>query len=64
MPKIKTRKSAAKRFKATGGERLKRQKACRSQSMVRKTGKRKRRLRRGGWIHAADAGRVKVMVSA
>ena len=64
MPKIKTRKSAAKRFKITGGGRIRRPKAYRSQRMVRKTRKRKRMLRRGGLIHATDAERVRTMIVA
>jgi large subunit ribosomal protein L35 len=64
MPKIKTRKSASKRFKSTGSGQVKRPKAYRSQSMVRKTRKRKRVLRQGGLIHASDLKRVKTMGTA
>jgi len=45
MPKMKTHKGAAKRFKATAGGRLKHKKAYRSHILTSKTTKRKRQLR-------------------
>lgn len=44
MPKQKTNRSAAKRFKLTGTGRLKRRKANHSHILTKKTPKRKRRL--------------------
>ncbi len=46
MPKIKTNRSAAKRFKKTGTGQLKRMKAYKSHILTKKTTKRKRNLRK------------------
>ena len=45
MPKMKTSKSAAKRFKVTGTGKLKRSKAYKQHILTKKTTKRKRTLR-------------------
>ena len=45
MPKIKTNRAAAKRFKKTGTGKLKRNKAYKSHILTKKTTKRKRNLR-------------------
>ena len=45
MPKIKTNRAAAKRFKATGTGKLKRNKAYKSHILTKKSTKRKRNLR-------------------
>ena len=45
MPKIKTNRAAAKRFKATGTGKLKRNKAYKSHILTKKSSKRKRNLR-------------------
>ena len=45
MPKIKTSRAAAKRFKATGTGKLKRNKAYKSHILTKKSTKRKRNLR-------------------
>ncbi len=46
MPKMKTSKSAAKRFKKTGTGKLKRNKAYKSHILTKKSTKRKRNLRK------------------
>ena len=46
MPKLKTKKAAAKRFKKTGTGELKRMKAYKSHILTKKTAKRKRNLRK------------------
>lgn len=46
MPKVKTKKAAAKRFKKTGTGELKRMKAYKSHILTKKTAKRKRNLRK------------------
>ena len=46
MPKIKTSKAAAKRFKKTGTGQLKRMKAYKSHILTKKSTKRKRNLRK------------------
>ena len=46
MPKIKTSRAAAKRFKKTGSGQLKRMKAYKSHIITKKSTKRKRNLRK------------------
>ena len=46
MPKMKTNRSAAKRFKVTGKGKVKRRQANKSHILTKKDAKRKRRLRR------------------
>ena len=46
MPKVKTSRAAAKRFKTTGTGKLKRMKAYKSQILTKKSAKRKRNLRK------------------
>lgn len=46
MPKIKTKRAAAKRFKMTSNGELKRSKAFKSHILTKKTTKRKRNLRK------------------
>ncbi len=54
MPKIKTNKGAAKRFKKTGSGKIKRSNAFTSHILTSKTTKRKRQLRQSGLVAAAD----------
>jgi len=58
MAKMKTKKSAAKRFKVTGTGKLKRMKAYKSHILTKKTTKRKRNLRKAT---LTDASNVKTM---
>jgi large subunit ribosomal protein L35 len=58
MPKIKTKRAAAKRFKATGTGKLKRAKANKSHILTKKSTKRKRSLRQAAMT---DATNVKAM---
>ncbi|MCD7752266.1 MAG: 50S ribosomal protein L35 [Lachnospiraceae bacterium] len=46
MPKLKTKRAAAKRFTATGTGKLKRAKAYKSHILTKKSTKRKRNLRK------------------
>ena len=46
MPKMKTSRAAAKRFKKTGTGKLKRNKAYKSHILTKKSQKRKRNLRK------------------
>lgn len=46
MPKMKTRRAAAKRFKTTGTGKIVRHKAYKSHILTKKTTKRKRNLRK------------------
>ena len=58
MPKIKTSRAAAKRFKVTGTGKLKRMKAYKSHILTKKSQKRKRNLRKAT---ITDATNVKGM---
>lgn len=62
MPKMKTRRSAAKRFSKTGTGKLKRNKSYRSHILTKKSPKRKRQLRRSGLVSATDLSRVKLLL--
>ncbi|MCL2170682.1 MAG: 50S ribosomal protein L35 [Defluviitaleaceae bacterium] len=50
MPKMKTNKSVAKRFKVTGTGRLKRMKANKNHILEKKSPKRKRNLRKATYV--------------
>lgn len=54
MPKMKTHKGAAKRFKKTGTGKLKRAKAFKSHLLTGKSPKRKRNLRKTAYVSAAQ----------
>ena len=58
MPKMKTKKAAAKRFKVTGTGKLKRSKAYKRHILTKKTTKTKRNLRKSTLV---DATNVKMM---
>ncbi|MBS5887367.1 MAG: 50S ribosomal protein L35 [Negativicoccus massiliensis] len=62
MPKIKTKRSAAKRFKKTGTGQFKRSKAYKSHILEKKTPKRLRQLRKAATISKADQKRVERML--
>ncbi|MEE8418315.1 MAG: 50S ribosomal protein L35 [candidate division Zixibacteria bacterium] len=62
MPKIKTNRSAAKRFKKTGTGKIKRRKAFAGHILTKKTTKRKRKMRQSSLVHKGDEGRVKLMI--
>ncbi len=59
MPKQKTNRSAAKRFKKTGTGKIKRRKAYTSHILTKKSPKRKRNLRKPTLVSRADEKRVK-----
>lgn len=54
MPKLKTNRGAAKRFKTTGTGKLRRSKAYRSHLLTKKSAKRKRNLRNSGLVDSRD----------
>ena len=62
MPKIKTRRAAAKRFTVTGSGEFKRNKAFKRHILEKKSPKRKRNMRKAALITAADHERVKRML--
>lgn len=62
MPKMKTRRAAAKRFTATGTGKFKRNKAYKRHILEKKSPKRKRNMRKAALITAADHERVRRML--
>ncbi len=62
MPKMKTHRGAAKRFKYTKNGKVKRFKAYKSHLLSSKTRKRKRNLRKGTMVDATDMRRIKIML--
>jgi large subunit ribosomal protein L35 len=62
MPKMKTVKSASKRFKVTGTGKLKRESAYRSHILTSKSPKRLRQLRKDQLVAAVDEPRIKRML--
>jgi large subunit ribosomal protein L35 len=62
MPKMKTNKSVAKRFKITGSGKVKRGHAFKSHILTKKTQKRKRHLRHADICAPGDAKRIKRML--
>ena len=58
MPKLKTKRAAAKRFHKTGNGQLKRMKAYKSHILTKKSQKRKRNLRKAT---ITDSSNAKVM---
>ena len=59
MPKIKTHRGAAKRFSVTKSGKIKRAK---SHILTKKTTKRGRRLRKGGFIAECEAKKVRELI--
>ncbi|MEN8200272.1 MAG: 50S ribosomal protein L35 [Thermodesulfobacteriota bacterium] len=55
MPKMKTKRGAAKRFKKTGSGKIKRSKAFTSHILTKKSTKRKRNLRKSGLVDDSNA---------
>ena len=62
MPKIKTRRAVAKRFKVTASGKLKRCHAYTGHIFTKKSSKRKRNLRKSDLVHANDVRRMKKML--
>jgi large subunit ribosomal protein L35 len=54
MPKMKTNRGAAKRFRKTGGSKIKRGTAYRRHILTSKTPKQKRQLRKGHYVSPSD----------
>ena len=62
MPKLKTNKGTAKRFKVTKNGKIKRNKAGSSHILSKKTRKRKRSLRRGAMVDQKDEKQLKQLL--
>ncbi len=63
MPKMKTHKGAAKRFKKTGSGKLKRDHAYTSHLFANKSTKAKRHLRKAGTVSKGDQQRIAQMIT-
>jgi len=62
MPKIKTHRGAAKRFKRTSSGKFKRARAYGGHFFIRKSARQKRKLRRVGYVHPSDQARVERLI--
>jgi large subunit ribosomal protein L35 len=62
MPKMKTNRAAAKRFRKTGSGRVRRAKAGLSHAMIGKTRKHRRRLRDNDTVDKCMERRVKRLI--
>ncbi len=59
MPKLKTKRSAAKRFKITGTGKIKRRRAYHSHILTKKSRKRKRHLRKPALVFKGEVKSIK-----
>jgi len=62
MPKMKTHRGAAKRFKRTGTGKLVRSQGNKQHILTKKSSKRKRRLRKRALVSASDTKRLQQML--
>tara|TARA_B100000959_G_C14854899_1_gene571702 strand:+ start:263 stop:457 length:195 start_codon:yes stop_codon:yes gene_type:complete len=62
MPKQKTRRGAAKRFKLTGSGKLKRNKANHRHMLIRRSKTVKRKMKKSGLIDGSDRQKVRRML--
>jgi len=62
MPKMKTHKGSAKRFKVSSSGIIIRSKAYKSHILTKKTAKRKRNLRKDTTVSSAETKNVKVLL--
>lgn len=62
MPKMKTHRGAAKRFKMTGSGKIKRSKAYSSHLLGDKSPKRKRGLRKAGLVSKSETSRIAKLI--
>ena len=62
MPKLKTSRGAAKRFKKTATGKIKRHKAYKTHILNKMSPKRIRQLRKSGLVSRADLPRVRVLI--
>ena len=62
MPKQKTRRGAAKRFRLTGSGKVKRNKANHSHMLIRRSKGVKRKMRNAGIVDGSDSKKVRRML--
>jgi len=63
MPKVKTNRSAAKRFRKTKSGKLKKRSAGRGHILGKMSRKRKRKLRQSGYVSDSDAKKDKEAIA-
>ncbi len=63
MPKMKSNRGAAKRFRFSASGKIKRKKAYASHILTKKSATRKRNLRKAGQVSEADTPRVRKMIT-
>lgn len=62
MPKMKTKRSAVKRFRKTGTGKIRRNHAFMSHMLEKKSSKQKRNLRKASTVHKSDVKRIKKLI--
>jgi large subunit ribosomal protein L35 len=62
VPKMKTNRAAAKRFRITGSGKIKRNKGFKSHLLSGKGKKRKRKLRQAATVSASDASNIRKLI--
>lgn len=62
MPKMKTHRGAAKRFKKTGTGKIKRTSNYRGHFLAKKSSKQKRNLKNDSYVAKADEKRIKKLL--
>jgi large subunit ribosomal protein L35 len=62
MPKMKTHRGAAKRFKKTGSGKIVRSRSNKQHILTKKSPKRKRQLRKSALVDPVDAKRLKQLL--
>lgn len=64
MPKLKTHRGAAKRFKVTGTGKVKRSRAYKSHLLTGKPPRRTRRLRTSTLVSSTQCAKIKTLLNA
>ncbi len=62
MPKMKSHSGAKKRFRLTANGQIKRAKQNKNHILNKKTRKRKRNLRQGGYVNETQAATIRSMI--
>jgi large subunit ribosomal protein L35 len=62
MPKMKTKRGAAKRMKVTAGKKIKRHKAYSNHRAMRKGLRQRKELQKGTYIHESNVKTVKKLL--
>ena len=62
MPKLKTRKAAAKRYKITGNNNFLRRHAFKGHLLMKKSNKQKRKLSQNLCVKKSDTAAIKIML--